>query len=169
MKHPLKIAISACLMGHKVRYDGGHKLDSLIIDTLGPMVELVPVCPEAECGLGVPRETMHLVAANSNVCLMTTETGRDQTAKLLSWSRDKLLELKAKNIEAFILKSRSPSCGIKSTKVFDTKGKVAAIGPGLFVRCLRESFPELVLAEEEDLHDIDFYDIFLKKLKIKSF
>ena len=156
-------------MGHKVRYDGGRKLDSLIIKKMPPMVELVPVCPETECGLGVPRETMRLVKNNTVVRLMTTETGIDQTDKLLNWSHNKLLELKGKNISAFILKSRSPSCGIKSTKIFDSHGNSTDVGAGLFVRCLQQAFPDIPLAEEEDLHDPDFYDIFVKNNGNKNF
>ena len=90
MTTPIKIGISACLIGQKVRYDNTHKRDAFIIDSLGRYAELVPICPETECGFGVPRETMRLVQDNTVVRLMTTETNRDQSQQLMSWCRDRI-------------------------------------------------------------------------------
>ena len=68
---PIKIGVSSCLLGERVRYDGGHKLDSFIAETLAQYVEFVPVCPEYECRLGVPREAMRLVGDPINPRLLT--------------------------------------------------------------------------------------------------
>ncbi|HIJ79924.1 MAG: DUF523 domain-containing protein [Desulfobulbaceae bacterium] len=168
MTSPIKIGISACLIGQPVRYDGEDQRNAMILDTLGRHAQLVPVCPETECGLGVPRETMHLVEEQGVIRLLTTESGLEHTEKLLAWSRDKISELKKKNLAGFILKSRSPSCGVRSTKIFDDKGGQTATGPGLFARCLQQAFPELPLAEEEELRDHTFYTNFLNKLGIRT-
>ncbi len=79
----MKIGVSACLLGQKVRYDGGHKLDRFITDTLGQYVAFVPVCPETECGLGIPRESMRLEGDPSAPRLVTTRTKKDVTDQML--------------------------------------------------------------------------------------
>ena len=92
------LGISACLLGEKVRYDGGHKLDRFITDTLGKYVEFVPVCPETECGLGVPREAMRLVGPPDSPRLITNRTGVDHTEHMIRWAQKRLSELKTKDI-----------------------------------------------------------------------
>ena len=83
---PIKIGVSACLLGHEVRYNGGHSQDRLIINVLGQFMDFVPVCPETECGLGIPRETMRLVGDPEDPKLVTTKTGIDHTAKMKKWT-----------------------------------------------------------------------------------
>jgi len=90
----IKLGISACLLGHKVRYDGGHKRDRFLTDTLGQYVEYVPVCPEVECGLGVPREALHLVGNPESPRLMTIHTNLDHTERMLRRARKKAIELR---------------------------------------------------------------------------
>ena len=87
MEDRIKIGVSACLLGNEVRYDGGHKLDPYITQTLGQYFAYVPVCPETECGLGVPRETMRLVGTAENPRLVTTKTNIDHTDRMLKWAR----------------------------------------------------------------------------------
>ena len=105
----IKLGISSCLLGEKVRYDGGHKLDRFITETLGQLVEFVPVCPEVECGLGVPREAMHLVAAPDGPRLVTIRTQADYTERMLAWAQERLVELEHEDLCGFIFKSGSPS------------------------------------------------------------
>ncbi len=100
----IRVGVSACLLGHKVRYDGGHKLDKYIRDTLGQYLEFVPVCPEVECGLGVPREAMRLVGNPESPRLMTVRTGRDLTDQMLAWAQKRLEELQSLGLCGFIFK-----------------------------------------------------------------
>ena len=93
MEDKIRLGISACLLGQNVRYDGGHKLDRYLTDTLGQYVEYGPVCPEVECGLGVPREAMRLVGDPQSPRLVTVRTGQDLTERMLSWARGRVKEL----------------------------------------------------------------------------
>jgi hypothetical protein len=86
MTDRIRLGISTCLLGEQVRYDGGHKWDRFITDTLGKYVEFVPVCPEVECGLGIPREAMHLVGDPNNPRLVTVRSGVDHPG-FWSWKR----------------------------------------------------------------------------------
>ena len=117
----VRLGISSCLLGEKVRYDGGHKLDPFLKDTLGVYVEYVPVCPEEECGLGTPREPMKLVGDPSSPRLVTRNTGIDVTERILEWAGKRTGELENEDLSGFIFKSRSPSCGVGKTG-FETDG-----------------------------------------------
>ena len=81
------LGVSSCLLGNNVRYDGGHKLDRYLRDVLGRYVRWVPVCPEVECGLGVPRESMRLIGSSEAPRLVTTRTGVDLTDRMAGASR----------------------------------------------------------------------------------
>jgi uncharacterized protein YbbK (DUF523 family) len=105
------IGISACLLGQAVRYDGGHKLDSLVIETLGRYFEFVAVCPEIGCGMTVPREPMRLEGDPASPRLITTKSRIDKTDQMERWTQACIEELENKNIAGFIFKSKSPSCG----------------------------------------------------------
>ena len=86
----IKIGISSCLLGNKVRFDGQHKHDRFITGTLGKWCEFVPVCPEVECGLSIPRESMRLVGSRDNFKLITNKTFQDITPKMSSWAARRL-------------------------------------------------------------------------------
>jgi uncharacterized protein YbbK (DUF523 family) len=103
------LGISSCLLGSNVRYDGGHKLDRYLSDVLGRHVHWVPVCPEVECGLGVPRESMRLVGDPASPRLITTHTGTDHTQRMERWARQRSAELEREDLCGFVFKSRSPS------------------------------------------------------------
>ncbi|UCE79354.1 MAG: DUF523 domain-containing protein, partial [Nitrospiraceae bacterium] len=90
MKDKITLGISTCLLGENVRYDGGHQLDRYLTGTVGKYVEWVPVCPEVECGLPVPREAMRLVGEPDSPRLMTRKTGIDHTEKMKSWIQKKV-------------------------------------------------------------------------------
>ena len=87
MDSPIKIGVSACLLGNKVRYDGGHAHDRFITQTLGQFVDFVPVCPEAECGLGIPRPAMRLTGAVDRPRLIVIKTGEDHTDRMIAWAK----------------------------------------------------------------------------------
>ena len=154
METPLKIGISACLLGQPVRYDGGHKLDPFLADTLGRFVTFVPVCPETECGLGVPREVMRLVGDPASPRLMTSHTGVDLTDRMALWAAQRVEELAKEELCGFIFKSRSPSSGMERVKVYpETGGIPVKRGVGLFARAFMERFPLLPVEDEGRLHD----------------
>jgi uncharacterized protein YbbK (DUF523 family) len=157
------VGVSACLLGRAVRYDGGHKLDEWIKHELGRMVEFVAVCPEAEAGLGVPRQAMRLVRGTAGPRLVGLDNGRDITAGLLDYSEAKLEELARLPLAGFVLKSRSPSCGL-AVAVTGPEGEPDGTAPGLFAWALRRRFPELPVIQEIDLVDLEQRQAFLRLL-----
>jgi uncharacterized protein YbbK (DUF523 family) len=163
MKKP-SVGISSCLLGEKVRYDGGHKLQRFLIDTLGSHVRWVPVCPESECGLGVPREPMQLTGNPESPELVTIETGLDHTGRLLGWADKRFRELEPEGICGFVLKCRSPSCALNDAPVLAPDGSIAGEGPGLFTLALMDKFPLLALVDEEALVDPHLREAFLESL-----
>ncbi len=157
-----RIGISSCLLGHKVRYDGGHKLDRFLKDTLGQYVEYVPVCPEVECGMGVPRETMCLRGDPENPWLVTTETRIDHTDCMVRWARKRVKELESESLSGFILKSRSPSCGMECVEVFQENGQSIKRGVGVFTRIFMEHFPHVPVEDEDRLNDPNLRQSFIE-------
>ena len=160
----IKLGISSCLLGEKVRFDGGHKLDRFITETLGKFVEFVPVCPEVECGLGIPREAMHLVAAPEGPRLVTVLTRVDYTERMLAWARKRVVELEQEDLCGFIFKSDSPSSGMERVKIYSGKGGPAKTGVGMFAREFMQHFPLLPVEEEGRLHDPGLRENFLERL-----
>jgi uncharacterized protein YbbK (DUF523 family) len=163
-QQPIRIGISSCLLGEKVRYDGGHKLDRFLRDTLGQYVQYVPVCPEVECGLGVPREPMHLAGDPDIPRLVVTRTGDDVTGRMDTWCRIKILELEKMRLSAFVLKSRSPSCGIGNVKLLSDKGEQTSSGTGLFARMIIDRFPQVRVEESDGLLDPVYREQFMEML-----
>ncbi len=149
----IRLGVSACLLGEKVRYDGAHKLDRFLRDTLGQYVEYVPVCPEAECGLGIPREPMRLVGDPGSPRLVTIRGGVDYTARMLEWACNRVAKLENEDLCGFIFKSGSPSSGMERVKVYSERGVPAKNGVGLFARLFMEHFPLLPVEDEGRLHD----------------
>jgi uncharacterized protein YbgA (DUF1722 family)/uncharacterized protein YbbK (DUF523 family) len=151
----IRLGISTCLLGQQVRYDGGHQLDRFITETLGRYVEFVPVCPEVESGLGVPREPMRLVGDPAAPRLLTVRTRIDHTERLLAWAQTRVQELEAEDLCGFIFKSKSPSSGMERVKVYTDppSGSPVTKGVGLFARLFMEHFPLLPVEDEGRLHD----------------
>ncbi len=152
MDTPITIGISACLFGKNTRYDGGSRHEPLLMEALGQFVNLVPLCPEAECGLGIPREPMRLEGNPENPRLMTITTRSDLTGQLRSWSAQRLDTFRDEALAGLILKSRSPSCG-KQVVVHGKGNGETGYSPGLFVRLIQKRFPGLPIADEEELRD----------------
>ena len=126
----IRLGISACLLGEPVRFDGGHQWDRFITDTLGQYVEFVPVCPEAECGLGVPREAMRLVGEPEAPRLVTVRTKVDLTERMQTWARKRVRELEQEDLRGFIFKSKSPSSGMERVRVYSETAQGAPVTPG---------------------------------------
>lgn len=162
MEMKIRLGISACLLGEKVRYDGGHKHDCYLTDTLGRYVEYVPVCPEVEAGFGVPREAMHLEGDPNAPRLVTRRTKRDLTEPMLSWAKKRVLELEAQDLCGFIFKSRSPSSGMERIPVYNEKGMPVKKGVGLFARIFMDHFPLLPVEDEGRLHDPKLRENFIE-------
>jgi uncharacterized protein YbbK (DUF523 family) len=137
-----------------VRYDGGHKRDRLITATLGRRFEWVPVCPEVEMGLGVPRETLRLEGDPGRPRLIFERSRADLTRRMRDWARTRLDDLAGRGLCGFILKTGSPSCGLRRVRVHRaTGGRPVRAGAGLFARALVERFPHLPVEEEDGLRD----------------
>lgn len=162
MEMKIRLGISACLLGEEVRYDGGHKLDRYLTDTLGRYVEYVPVCPEVEAGFGVPREAMHLEGDLNAPRLVTRRTKRDLTDPMLEWAKKRVLELEAQDLCGFIFKSRSPSSGMERIPVYNEKGMPVKKGVGLFARIFMDHFPLLPVEDEGRLHDPKLRENFIE-------
>ena len=161
---PPRIGISQCLLGENVRYDGGHKRDSVLIETLGQQVEWVPVCPEVEVGLGTPREPMHLVGDRHAPRLVTITTGIDHTDAMNRFAQKRVRELEVLNLSGFVFKSASPSCGIKGLALFNAQGMETHDGVGLFARAFMAHFPDMPVEEESGLHNPQAVKIFLERI-----
>lgn len=153
MENKKKLGISPCLLGEKVRYDGGHRLDRCLAETLGKLVEFVPVCPEVGCGLPVPREPMRLTGNPARPRLVTIETGIDHTERMLAWTKGMLSVLHSEGLCGFVFKANSPSCGIRGVPVYNKDGVPEKAGAGLFASAFMERFPMLPVEDEEGLHD----------------
>ncbi len=161
---PVRIGISSCLLGENVRYDGGHKLDRFLAETLGQYVDYVPVCPEVECGLGVPRESMHLEGDPENPRLVTTRSGVDLTDRMVVWASKRVLELDSENLSGFIFKSRSPSSGMERVKVFSEKGQPVNRGVGIFARAFMNHFPYIPVEDDGRLNDPGLRENFIEAI-----
>ena len=160
----IRLGISSCLLGEKVRYDGGQKLDHFITETLGKFVEFVPVCPEVECGLGIPREAMHLSSSPEGPRLVTIRTQVDHTERMRAWAQKRVVELEQEDLCGFIFKSDSPSSGMERVKIYSGKGMADKTGVGLFAQEFMQHFPLLPVEEEGRLHDPGLRENFLESL-----
>jgi uncharacterized protein YbbK (DUF523 family) len=160
---PLRIGISQCLLGEHVRHDGGHKRDGLLLEALGRYVEWVPVCPEVEVGMGVPREKIRLVGDPHSPRLVTINTGVDHTDAMTRFARQRVRELEALDLSGYVFKADSPSCGIGGVPLFNSEGMETSDGAGLFARVFMEHFPEMPVEEESRLHDLQAVQNFLER------
>ena len=159
-----RIGISSCLLGNKVRFDGGHKHDRFITDTLGKYVTFVPVCPEVECGLGIPREALRLVGDADEYRLVFSRSGGDITDKMKTWAGERLSLLEKENLCGFIFKSRSPSSGMERVKIYSQKGTVSLKGRGVFAGMFMDRFPEIPVEEEGRLNDPVLRENFIERI-----
>lgn len=160
----IKVGISSCLLGKKVRYDGGHKWDRYITETLGQYFEWVPVCPEVECGLPVPRKAMHLIGPSASPRLVTVKTGIDNTKRMQKWAKKKLKKLEKESLSGFIFKSKSPSSGIEGVKVYTPSGMLSHRGKGIFGNSFMQHFPLIPVIDDDRLHDPSLRENFIEQV-----
>ena len=162
----LRVGISSCLLGHSVRYDGGHQRDPFLVQVLGPHVEWVPVCPEVELGLGTPRESLRLVGEASAPRLLQPKAGRDLTNAMGDWAQQKVEDLAAAGLHGFVLKKDSPSCGLERVRVYGDKGPAVRRGRGLFARELVARLPCLPVEDDGRLQDPRLRENLIERLFI---
>lgn len=162
MTPPIAIGVSACLLGERVRYDGGHKHDRYITDTLGAHFRLVPVCPEVGCGLPIPREAMRLEGGPAAPRLMTCHTRVDRTGQLLAFCSAKIRELESMDLGGFIFKERSPSCGLTAVPLYGGNSEMFTVG--LLANEVARCFPSMPLEEAERLNDQHIRENFIARI-----
>jgi len=160
----IKVGVSACLLGQKVRYDGGHKRDRYVTDVLSDYFKFVAVCPEVELGMGAPREAVRLEGEVDKPRMVGTKTGADWTGRMNAFVRKRLEELAPVNLSGYILKKGSPSCGMERVKVYGSKGVPARTGRGLFGGALVKRFPLLPVEEEGRLNDPRLRENFIARV-----
>ena len=160
----IKVGVSSCLLGNKVRYDGRDKPNHYIIETLGRFLVFVPICPELEAGLGVPREAVRLAGDPDDLRLIGMQSGRDLTGRVTSYAARRLAMKDIDNLSGFILKANSPSCGLRRMKVYADGRVVRNDGVGLFAAALMKACPLLPVEDERGLLDADRGDNFIERV-----
>lgn len=150
---PIKIGVSSCLLGEQVRFDGGHKRSDFLVETLGRFVEFVPVCPELEIGLGVPRETLRLVRDGGEIRLVADKSGLDHTDKMNTFAQGRTIALGREDLSGYVLKKNSPSRGMERVRVYGASWMATREGAGLFASALMRRYPSLPIEEEGRLND----------------
>lgn len=164
MRKPPYVVVSACLVGHRTRYDGGHQTDLFITQFLGKFLKFLPICPEAEARLGVPRQPMRLVSRQGKTRLITRDTQEERTDQLLDFTRDCIADLQARSIGGFILKARSPSCGIGDARLYDRGGRPSGRTSGLFASAVQKAYPMAAVISDSALHVQQSRNDFLDRL-----
>ena len=162
---PIRIGVSSCLLGKKVRFDGGHKRDAFLVETFGRFVEWVPVCPELEVGLGVPRETLRLVHDQGGNRLIMPKSGADHTERMSRFAARRVAALEKEDLCGYVLKKDSPSCGMERVRVYSPRGGAPSkTGRGLFAEALLTAFPQLPVEEEGRLCDPRLRENFVERV-----
>jgi len=159
-----RVGISACLLGHQVRFDGGHKRDLFLADLFGKFVDLVAICPEVEVGMAVPRETVRLVGAPAQPRMIAERSGRDWTDAMLHFAAQRVRDTAEKQLSGYVFKKNSPSCGMERVKVYNAKGMPERQGRGLFAAALMHQYPLLPVEEEGRLNDLKLRENFIERV-----
>jgi uncharacterized protein YbgA (DUF1722 family)/uncharacterized protein YbbK (DUF523 family) len=170
----IRIGISSCLLGEQVRYDGGHKRDRFVDETLRPFVTFVPVCPEVELGLGTPREAIRIERSGDALRLVGTRSGRDHTRAMRAYAARRAAALARLDLSGYILKKGSPSCGMERVPVYSSvsaastaraaAGGKERTGRGFFATELIARLPLLPVEEEGRLQDPKLRENFIERV-----
>jgi uncharacterized protein YbgA (DUF1722 family)/uncharacterized protein YbbK (DUF523 family) len=159
-----RVGISACLLGQAVRYDGGHKRDQFLAQVLGRFVEWVPVCPEIEVGMGVPRESVRLGGSAEEPRMFAERSQTDWTERMQTYAKRRVQELARLRLDGYVLKKDSPSCGMERVRVYAMRGAPARDGKGMFARALTDAMPLLPTEEEGRLNDLKLRENFVERI-----
>ncbi|GAM63239.1 protein ybgA [Vibrio ishigakensis] len=163
-ENSIEIGISACVLGEKVRFDSGHKISRFVTKELAPYLSFVPVCPEVGMGMTVPRPTIRLVSNEERIALVETKDDtKDYTDGMLSFSNNKVDELKQKELCGYIVCAKSPTCGMERVKVY-SKGGASKEGIGMYTRILMEQMPWLPVEEDGRLNDPILKENFISRV-----
>jgi len=161
----IQIGVSQCLMGDKVRFDAGHKREAFICNTLSQFFEFIAICPEVDIGLGVPRPPIRLIGDPKIPKLVSTnDESEDYTHIMKQYSQQKVTTLKS--VSGYILKSKSPTCGLFRVKVYQDKGVPSKTSRGIYAKILAEKYPNLPIEEEGRLQDPMLRENFLERVYI---
>lgn len=153
MESSIKVGISSCVLGERVRFDSGHKISNFVTKELDGYFSFVPVCPEVGVGMTVPRPTIRLVSNEERIALVETKNPEnDHTDKMLTYSENKVNELQGEHLCGYIVCAKSPTCGMERVKVY-SKNSAAKEGIGLYTRTLMEKMPWLPVEEDGRLND----------------
>lgn len=163
-----KISISSCLLGNLVRYDKNHCKDSWIVDELSKHVELVPICPEMQMGLGAPREEIHLyhkVDQKDKVRLKKKYAGEDITRLAEETYAMMNEDIREVNYDGMILTKKSPSCGIDRVKTVE-EGRPDRVtwNTGLFAKNILDNFPSMPIIDSGRMLNKDLRENYLKEV-----
>jgi uncharacterized protein YbgA (DUF1722 family)/uncharacterized protein YbbK (DUF523 family) len=159
-----RLGISACLLGQTVRYDGGHKHDAFLTDTFGRFVDWVPVCPELEVGMGVPRESVRLIGSLNQPRMIAERSGKDWTDAMTAFAAKRSDSLAALDLSGYVFKKDSPSCGMERVRVYEAKTQPTRRGRGLFAAALMKKLPLLPVEEEGRLNDPALRENFIERV-----
>ena len=160
----VKLGVSSCLLGEKVRYNAGHAKDDFLLNTLSAHVQWVRICPEFEMGPGVPRETIRLVGDSNEPRLVSSKSGVDHTDSMKAWSKMRLFELADMDLMGYVFKKDSPNCGLFRARVYAQHGVPPRPGRGLFAKDFVDNFPGLPVEEEGRLHDAKLRENFITRV-----
>lgn len=154
------VGVSACLLGHPVRHDGGHRDDHRVRRELGGLVHFTEVCPEVAIGLPVPRPPIQVVALDDGHWVRGVSRPRDDYTDALTAQARRMNE----PLNGFVFKARSPSCGLGTTPIHDQHGHALGLGDGAYAASLTERFPRIPVCNESDLEDPLFLNAFVVRL-----
>jgi uncharacterized protein YbgA (DUF1722 family)/uncharacterized protein YbbK (DUF523 family) len=160
----IRVGVSSCLLGEKVRFNGDHKKNVFVAEMLSAYVSWVPVCPEVEAGMGLPREPVRLIGEPDEVRMVGTRTGRDYTSLMSRFSHSRVRALEENDLCGYILKKDSPSCGMERVKIYPGAGPPLRRGTGLFAQELQRRFPLLPVEEEGRLNDPVLRENFIERV-----
>lgn len=163
-KNKINIGISTCLLGEKVRFDGGHKRNRFITDVLSDHFAWVPVCPEVEVGMSTPRESLRLVEDGQRVRMVAPKSGEDWTTRMEAYSQKRVQSLKDHQLRGYILKKDSPSCGMERVRLYNQHNMAERKGVGLYAKSLMEAYPNLPVEEEGRLQDPRLRENFITRV-----
>lgn len=160
----MKLGISSCLLGNFCRYDGAHAKDSFVVDVLQKYFDFVPFCPE-KMVFGTPRETIRLVEENEKISVITHTTHKNVTEVLENSSQECVSQMQDEELCGFILKSKSPTCGLERVKVYEVNSHMnEKKGVGLFAQAIIKKYPYLPIEEEGRLNDPWLRENFLMQI-----
>lgn len=159
-----RLGISACLLGQTVRYDGGHKLDHFLTESLGRFVEWVPVCPEVEIGMGVPRESVRLIGTPEAPRMIAERSGKDWTGAMECFAAARVRQLMELELSGYVFKKNSPSCGMERVPIYNRKHTPVRRGRGVYAATAMDRLAPMPMEDEGRLSDHRLRENFVERV-----